>query len=412
MSDGFVIQTLLFLKSKYSVEEAKKWASAHGFKSGKVDSGKEKAEYHRLRQRDPDDFVRIRPVPGGRFPEGIKAMGGPLKDSNTESDGFLYYSDPTTLVFSNCFVSGCGDGVIGARQEWWHVPYDPYDSDYWDFLSAPFSVYGGKRNLAKLIAGLVPQCQRYVEPFAGAASVMFARNKTGEEILTDVDQEKIASLRFLQSYTDDMARALLSRPWESSKELFAKLSQSKFTDPVDRFYRFIYLTQNSFGKRRDSYTNPAHGGGQPFNHSRYVTVRMPQYRERLRGVKILMMDWKDAIQRFDSPGTFFYMDPPYIGTSNQRADHFDAPDAAELHRVISPIQGKWLLSNNDVPELRQAFAKFAVESVNVSTRVDQVHAATSKKVRPELLIANYELSGIQQQAPKIAATEEDESWPW
>ncbi len=50
---GSVVQTLLFSKKHYTIDEAKKWLKSHGFHYGKVDEAK---SFYRFRQRDPEEF--------------------------------------------------------------------------------------------------------------------------------------------------------------------------------------------------------------------------------------------------------------------------------------------------------------------------------------------------------------------
>lgn len=82
--EGFVVQTLIFPKSKWdSLEECKKWAKDHGYKYGDVD---ETEDSWRMRQREPSEFRRLRIIcinPGMDTPMDdcrVKAVGGPLKE--------------------------------------------------------------------------------------------------------------------------------------------------------------------------------------------------------------------------------------------------------------------------------------------------------------------------------------------
>jgi hypothetical protein len=70
---GMEVQTLLFPKSEFSALRAKGWAEKHGFKYGKVHTT---GEFHRLRQRSPEEFVKgsFRTIAFGR--KGIKAVVG------------------------------------------------------------------------------------------------------------------------------------------------------------------------------------------------------------------------------------------------------------------------------------------------------------------------------------------------
>jgi DNA adenine methylase len=76
------------------------------------------------------------------------------------------------------------------------------------------------------------------------------------------------------------------------------------------------------------------------------------------------MPWADFIERYDSPGTLFYLDPPYWGSeTDYGARVFMRADFIRLAVRLSAIKGRFILSVNDVPELREVFARFAIESV-------------------------------------------------
>jgi len=73
-----VVQTLIFSKDVFkSAEEAKSWASKHGFNSGKVD---ETSDSFRLRQVDPSEFQQntFRTI-AFKGTKGIKAVVGKKK---------------------------------------------------------------------------------------------------------------------------------------------------------------------------------------------------------------------------------------------------------------------------------------------------------------------------------------------
>jgi len=82
---GFEIQSLICPKDKWdSLADAKKWLKDHGYKT----SGMDEADVSwRFRQRNPDEFLRLRTIcinPGSKTKLGdckVKAVGGPLKQA-------------------------------------------------------------------------------------------------------------------------------------------------------------------------------------------------------------------------------------------------------------------------------------------------------------------------------------------
>lgn len=255
-------------------------------------------------------------------------------------------------------------------------------------LTAPFSVYGGKKYLASKLVPLIPQHRVYVEPFMGAAALLFAKPPSPTEVLGDVDGDKVRVLRFLRDHGAPARAALLARDWTPSRATFDYLTGSRPRTDVDWVYRELYLRWNSFGCRGDSWAlNNAAAGWR-----RYVMVRMPAYKARLQGVAVLTQDWATTIREWDAPDAFFYLDPPYIGTANARARHFQEPSAQALLAVLSRVRGRWLMSNSADPSLAPTFRAYHVRRIRVPTQVDQLHVGAIRD-RVELLVSNYRLHG-------------------
>ena len=109
--------------------------------------------------------------------------------------------------------------------------------------------------------------------------------------------------------------------------------------------------------------------------------------ERLDGVVFENLEWKEVLTRYDSPQTLFYLDPPYWGGE---ADYgkglFHRDQFAEMARLLSEIRGAFILSINDRPEIREIFAAFVLEPVQLKYTVSKGEASEAK----ELIISNRE----------------------
>lgn len=67
------------------------------------------------------------------------------------------------------------------------------------------------------------------------------------------------------------------------------------------------------------------------------------------------------------PKTLFYLDPPYWGSEGDYGQGvFDRPDFERLAEQLRTIRGRFILSINDRPEVREVFAGFEIEPVGLS----------------------------------------------
>ena len=94
------------------------------------------------------------------------------------------------------------------------------------------------------------------------------------------------------------------------------------------------------------------------------------------------------INRFDKPGTFFYLDPPYYGNEKEYGEGiFYREDFGKLREMLANIKGKFILSINDHPKTREIFKEFKIAKVKTNYNA----GAWIGKNKPvtELLISNY-----------------------
>ena len=130
--------------------------------------------------------------------------------------------------------------------------------------------------------------------------------------------------------------------------------------------------------------------------SKYLTFRdklmKPDWVDHfLKITDVENMDFADVINKYDSPSTYIYLDPPYWKTENYYSNHdFDRNDHERLANVLHGVQGKFSLSYYDFDLLREWFP----EDRYTWVRKEFAKAAAAKKgekqnMGEELLIMNY-----------------------
>ncbi len=256
-------------------------------------------------------------------------------------------------------------------------------------ISSPLSGWlGGKYQLSEQILSLFPTHHTYVEVFAGAAWVLFRKPTSKVEIINDINKELVTFYRVLQNHFAEFCRsfewALISRvDFEHYKHLPAEM----LTD-IQRAVRFYYLQRNCFGGRMDDSPSFGVSASRPprSNHGE-LEKSLKAAHERLNKVYVECLPYTEIIRRNDRPETFFYLDPPYWDCEKYYGKGvFDKEDFTKLAEQLASIKGKFLLSLNDTPAVREIFKNFKIETTEEITYTVGAHGNVKTH---ELFIRNY-----------------------
>jgi DNA adenine methylase len=253
-------------------------------------------------------------------------------------------------------------------------------------MIGPLPYIGGKNRLATTIIKLLPEHTTYVEAFAGGAQVFFHKPPSKVEILNDLNGEVVNFFRVCQSHHEELVRYL--RYMVMSRKLyrwFASQPPDTLTD-IQRAGRFFYLQKNSFGglvlKQNYHYTvtNPPN-----YNPNR-IPEKLEETQKRLSGVQIENLPYERVLEKYDRPTTLFYLDPPYWNRFLYRFN-FKEEDFVALEKRLHDVTGKFLLSLNDCPEVRDLFKAFQIRKESMAYSAQR----KAGKTYGELLIANFPL---------------------
>jgi DNA adenine methylase len=252
---------------------------------------------------------------------------------------------------------------------------------------SPLAWVGGKSNLVAKILPLAPPHICYVEAFAGAAWMLFKKPPSKVEVINDANSELTNLYRILQHHIDEFLRYF--RWLLTAREEFDRFKVAKpetLTD-VQRAVRFYYLLKMGHGGK---VTSPCFGYGTtqgPRLNLMRIEEDLSQAHLRLSGVYVECLDWRSILKRYDRPHTWFYLDPPYYGSEGYYGKGlFEREHFKELRDQLAGLAGKWLLSINDVPEIRSIFKGFTIKPVQTTYSMG---SAERGKAQKELLILNY-----------------------
>lgn len=224
-------------------------------------------------------------------------------------------------------------------------------------LKSPLRYYGGKAKLAGKLIKLIPDHETYVEVFAGGLSVFFAKETSELEIVNDLDSDVFNFYRVLRDPEKFKRFEFLVNLTPYSKEEFDFCRDPKRTtgDDVESARRWFVCNRLGFISDENnsrSFGRSIKGGkdGMAISVKSYLSAvsRLPEIAERLKKVQIEHDDYGTSIKRFDQPGTFFYLDPPYVHSTRKtskgyRHEMADS-DHKDLVEILLKIQGKAMLS--------------------------------------------------------------------
>ena len=118
---------------------------------------------------------------------------------------------------------------------------------------------GGKRLLRKTIVSLIPQHTTYVEPFGGAAWVLFHKPKSEVEVYNDINSE-LTNL-FLQVKYHPLALEKEIEFMIKSRKMFRLMKDYKPLTEIQRAARFYFLIIVSFGAKGGNFGTMKKSGG-------------------------------------------------------------------------------------------------------------------------------------------------------
>jgi DNA adenine methylase len=246
--------------------------------------------------------------------------------------------------------------------------------------------FGGKSRLAKTIINKIPEHTCYVEVFAGGASVLFAKEPSAAEVINDLDRDLVTLYRAIKHHPEELYRqfkfSLVSRTeFEREKQV----NPETLTD-IQRAARYLYLQKSAFGGHITGQTFGTSTTGKPRLNLLSLENTIEEAWKRLVHVVIECMDFRTLIPRYDRPHTLFFLDPPYWNIPGYKYD-FAEQDFYDLREILQGIEGRFLMTINDTPEIRDVFGGFSIDEVNL--RYSCCSSAKGRaKLRTELLVSN------------------------
>ena len=249
---------------------------------------------------------------------------------------------------------------------------------------------GGKRNLAKRLVEQINATphERYAEPFVGMGGVFFRRDqRPPAEFINDASGDVSTLFRILQrhyvQFLDVLRFGITSR---AEFERLLATDPATLTD-LERAARFLYIQRTSYGGKVEGRTFAVSKDRSARFNLTTLEPMLEDAHSRLSGVVIERLDFEAFIERYDSPRTLFFLDPPYWGVEDYYGkDLFKREDFERLNGCLRAIKGRFILTINDLPETRKLFKGFKIEGVELSYSL--APASTRGEGRKEIIVSS------------------------
>ena len=304
----------------------------------------------------------------------------------------------------------------------------PYESKVVN-IKTPVSRVGNKSSILHILYAVFPlNYGRFIDVFGGSGSVLLGKPEIHPfEVYNDFDrnlanlfhcmkERTVATIRELgfcnlNSREDFIAiRRFFDHEQFSDEYLSEELKLTELTFPVPeadelkeirtritkdydvrRAAMFLKLLRYSYSSSCKSFAS------QPFDIRKLFGL-IQELENRMANVIVENQDFETLIRHYDRNDAFFYLDPPYFSTEDMYAVEFGWDDHVRLHDTLKNINGKFLLSYNDCPEIRELYKGFPMLDFSRAHSMAQRYDAG--KEFKELLIGNYDLYEREKAKPK------------
>jgi len=261
---------------------------------------------------------------------------------------------------------------------------------------------GGKSQIIGEVMSMFPkEMNNYYEPFLGGGSVLLALlaqqklgliKVEGTIFASDLNQKLIGLYTQIQTNHMELiaeVKKLLETPMT---ETYYYELRSRFNETpkatVQSSALFLYLNKTCF---RGIYREGPRGFNVPFGHYKTCSVfdenHIKEVSELIRDVTFINCGFDKALENVKE-GDFVYLDPPYAPINTKSfvgytADGFDKH--SELFDLCKNTKAKFLMSNADVPLVREAFGEYEIKTISCRRAINSKNPESRQN---EVLIRN------------------------
>ena len=250
-------------------------------------------------------------------------------------------------------------------------------------MNSLISWVGGKRLLREKISEFIPQnINAYIEAFGGAGWVLFYKDRWAEvEVYNDKDSRLVNLFKIAKYHPEALQKE--TELLLHSRQMFKEFKNENGLTDVQRAARFFYLVKRSFGAKAENFGTGSKSNAAKSNEN--ILTSIQEVAHRLDRVVIENLDYKEIIKIYDTPESFFFLDPPYrIG---QKYYLMHEMNYEEFCADLKKIKGNFLLTIDDGKLNRDLFKDFVVKKYSRLNGINRKQIVN--KHFKELFVMNY-----------------------
>lgn len=233
------------------------------------------------------------------------------------------------------------------------------------------------------------KCTVAVDVFGGSGKVLLNIGKANKYIYNDLNSRLFNVYKQLRDNPTELKRLFEASPY--SRELWLEVQQPSPIPVIDA-YRFIAHQYMAFGGKTKTdafgYTKKGQREEKTF---RGIPDVIAEAMIRMREWLLEHLDFEELVEKYDTPHTFFYFDPPYWEL-NFYEHNFVIRDFTRLAKVMKNIKGSYLMNINADPNVIKVFGnpQEVKKFVNTTTKVD-ASLGEERSSRKEFFYTNVDL---------------------
>jgi DNA adenine methylase len=176
------------------------------------------------------------------------------------------------------------------------------------------------------------------------------------EVVNDKELQIVNLYRHLRDASQHLAMLLDLTPYSRSEYYSAKSRGLSLEDTRKTLVASYMGVGNSLADSSNGFRNSKKSTATPSRSWASYVNQFEQLHERIRGAMIEGLDWSEIFEKYDTPETLWYLDPPYVWStrSKQQANRAYSHEMSNEDHIrfierIQSLKGMVILSGYDHP---------------------------------------------------------------